>query len=279
MAAALAAPSRPPRLHGTFLQLWAAHKEWSDTRWTELFGYLRDLGLRKVVVQWSRYDAIDYRPEVERVLRAGFDVWMGLGYDSRWWQQPSPEMVRDAARDVSRIAGVRGYYLPQEVEAGSWTDKHSARALADAIRSVRLQFSPLAVSGFTNRSGSAADLARFWRDLQQKSKFDRLLFQDGIGSGKMPIAEWPHWASPLARQLGRRLNIVVETFAAQGEGPTWRAQPAEWPRVQEQLRLAADISRGGILAFSAPEYMTPLGGDAATQLFHQVLLNRADTPQ
>jgi Domain of unknown function (DUF4434) len=277
MAAALAAPGPPPRLHGTFLQLWAAHKDWPDARWTELFGYLHDLGLREVVVQWSRYDAIDYRPEVERVLRAGFDVWMGLTYDSRWWQQPSPEMVRDAVRGASRLEGVRGYYLPHEIEAASWPGEQ--RALAEAIRSVRKQFHPLALSGFTNRTGSPAELARFWRTLQRRSKFDRLLFQDGIGSGKMPLADWPAWASPLARQLGRRLSIVVETFAAQGEGPTWQAQPADWPRIQEQLRLAAAASRNGILAFSAPEYMTPLGGYAATQLFHQVLSNRADTPQ
>jgi hypothetical protein len=163
------------------------------------------------------------------------------------------------------------------VEAGSWSGEERARALAEAIRAVRKRFRPLAVSGFTNRSGSPADLARFWHELQRKSKFDRLLFQDGIGSGKMPIGEWPEWASPLARRLGRRLSIVVETFAAQGEGPTWQGRPAEWPRIREQLGLAAELSRGGILAFGVPEYMTPLGGDLAELLFHQVLLNRADT--
>jgi len=112
MAAALAVPQTRPRLGGTFLQLWTAHQQWPDSQWAALFGYLRDLGMNEVVVQWSRYDAIDYGPQVERVLRAGFDVWLGLGYDSRWWREPSPELVRDAARDVPRLAGVRGYYLP-----------------------------------------------------------------------------------------------------------------------------------------------------------------------
>ena len=93
----------------------------------------------------------------------------------------------------------------------------------------------------------------------------------------MPLAEWPEWAAPLALSLGRRLTIVVETFTAQGEGAMWRAAPAEWSRIQEQLRLAGDISCDDALAFSAPEYLTPLGGESAAKLFHQILLTLADT--
>lgn len=243
----------------------------------ELFGYLRALGMQDVVVQWSRYDAIDFRLEVDRVLRAGFHVWMGLGYESNWWRQPSPEMVRGATRDVSRMDGVRGYYLPHELEAGSWAGPQRFGELADAIRAVRSQFHPLAISGFTNRGGGPAAFANFWRELQRRSKFDRLLFQDGIGARKMSLAEWPDWAAPLARALGRRLTIVVETFSAQGEGTAWQAAPAEWTRIQEQMRVAGDISRNDLLAFSAPEYMTPLGGESAAKLFHLILLNLADT--
>lgn len=278
MAAALASPLRQSRWQGTFLQLWAVHKDWPEARWTELFGYLRALGLRTIVVQWSRYDDIDYRPEVERAVRAGFDVWMGLGYDSRWWRQPSPEIVLDAVRGVTPIKGVSGFYLPQEVEDGTWADPRRLRALADSVRAVRRQFQPLAVSGFTNRAGNPAQVARFWHELQRRSQFDRLLFQDGIGAGKMSLAEWPDWAAPLARTLRHRFTIVVETFVAQGEGANWQASPAGWPRIQEQLRLAGTLSRNGPLAFSAPEYMTPLGGGAAAKLFSQILLNPADTP-
>jgi hypothetical protein len=277
MAAALAAPEIRPRLGGTFLQLWVAHQQWPDSRWAELFGYLHQLGMNEVVVQWSRYDAIDYGPQVERLLRAGFDVWLGLGYDSRWWRQPSPEMVRDAARDVPRLDGVRGYYLPQEIDAAAWAGNSQTQALGQAIRSVRNQFHPLAVSGFTNRHGAPGEPARFWHDLQRGSRFDRLLFQDGIGAGKMPLGEWPQWAAPLARALGRRLTIVVETFTATGEGPAWHAEPAAAARIQAQLRIAASAGRNASLAFSAPEYMTPLGGAAAAELFRQVLFSLADT--
>lgn len=277
MAAALTLPGGRAQLRGTFLQLWTAHKEWPDSRWTELFRYLRALGIKEIVIQWSRYDSIDYGPEIERVLQGGFDVWMGLGYDSAWWQRPSAEMILDSVRAVPRIAGVRGYYLPQELEASLWGDKQRYRAMAKAIRTVRTEFHPLAISCFTNRQGDPAELARFWRGLQRASRFDRLLFQDGVGSGKMPLSEWRRWAAPLAPALGRRLTFVVETFTATGEGASWQAAPADWERITEQIAVARDICPNDILAFSAPEYMTPLGGEAAAKLFHHILLGNVDT--
>lgn len=275
LAAGALPPGRRARWRGTFLQLWAAHKEWPEQRWSELFGYLRALGMREIVVQWSRYEDTDFRPEVERALRAGFDVWMGLGYGGGWWSAPTPELVREAARGVARLPGVRGYYLPHEIEHGSWAGEGRLLDLADAVKMVRSRFRPLAVSGFTNRGGSPEELARFWERLRGRSRFDRLLFQDGIGSGQMTLEDWTYWASPLARAFGRRLTIVVETFTAQGEGPAWRGVPAEMSRIDEQLRLAARLSRNPVVAFSAPDYMTPLGGAAAAGLYRRIL---AQTP-
>ncbi|MDP1946868.1 MAG: hypothetical protein Q8L77_05150, partial [Nitrospirota bacterium] len=60
-------------------------------------------------------------------------------------------------------------------------------------------------------------------------------------------------------------------FQAQGEGPAWRGVPAEWPRIEEQLQVAAELSRNPVLAFSAPDYMTPLGGESAAALFQQIM--------
>ena len=95
----------------------------------------------------------------------------------------------------------------------------------------------------------------------------------------MPLAEWADWAAPLARALGYRLHIVVETFTSRGEGAAWQAAPAEWARIEEQLRLASSLGSDNLLAFSAPEYMTPLGGDSAAKLFRQILQTQVDTHQ
>jgi hypothetical protein len=59
---------------------------------------------------------------------------------------------------------------------------------------------------------------------------------------------------------------VVELFQQTRTKP-FRAQPASWERVAQQLKIAASYAPDGIMAFSVPEYMTPLGGPEADNLF------------
>ena len=101
LTAAAGAP-RGVLLPGTFLQFWAAHLDWPDERWRALFGYLEHLQVREVVIQWSRYDQLDYAPLVERVLawggRARVRVWIGLCYESLWWR------ALDEGREATKAA-------------------------------------------------------------------------------------------------------------------------------------------------------------------------------
>ena len=68
----------------------------------------------------------------------------------------------------------------------------------------------------------------------------------------------------------RELQVVVELFRQVSERP-FRAQPASWDLVLRQLEVAARFATDGILAFSVPEYMTPLGGPEADKLFKAYL--------
>jgi hypothetical protein len=194
---------------------------------------------------------------------------MGLAYGSRWWETQAGGMVRAAVEGVRPATGVRGYYLPQEIEAGQWQGAARQRELGEAVRQVRREFHPLAVSGFANHGARPEAAARFWRDLQKRSGFDRLLFQDGVGARKMPLEEWATWPEAISRALGRRFCVVVETFTGLGEGASWRGVPAEWDRVVKQLEIAERWSGQRAVAFSIPEYVTPLGGTAAGHLFSQ----------
>ncbi len=270
MAAGFGGHRRLPGFGGTFLQLWASHRQWPEERWDELFSYLLQLGVGEVVVQWSRYDGAGFDEQVKRLVKANFSVWMGLSYESNWWQAQTGESIRRAILDVPRIEGVKGFYLPQELEAGEWSAPGRREELALAIKFVRRQFRPLAVGGFTNCRGRPEDLGRFWRNLQHESGYDRLLFQDGVGAGKVPIADWDAWCRALAWGAGKRLSVVVETFTGSGEGAAWRGVPAEAGRIARQLEIARRWSRSGVVAFSLPEYVTPLGGRDAEALFLQV---------
>jgi len=76
----------------------------------------------------------------------------------------------------------------------------------------------------------------------------------------------------------RELKVVVELFRIVSEHP-FRAQPAPWERVARQLQIAAPFATGGLLAFSVPEYLTPLGGPEAEKLFKAYLDYRRPRPK
>jgi hypothetical protein len=67
---------------------------------------------------------------------------------------------------------------------------------------------------------------------------------------------------------GRQLQVIVEIFQQVADARDFRAVPASIDRVERQLEVAGAVSAAaGPVAFSMPEYMTPLGGAAAERLF------------
>ncbi len=275
-----------PPLRGTFLQFWAAHLEWEPERWNRLFGYLRAMRVRELIIQWSGYDGIDYAPLVERVLSMAEPHWMcvkvGLRYESRWWRDldadPSDALKRveqraaESALDLERLVKQRrafaGWYLPEEFDDAHWSS--AVPLLGDSLKSVRSRVARLSVSGFTNRTLAPRRLAEFWRAVASRSGVDEVLFQDGIGAGKMPLNEWPAYAAAL-KVLGGRLTFVVETFEQPGRSEEFRATSAPMDRVLAQCRIARQYSRRAPIAFSLPEYDTPAGGVDAERRYEEYL--------
>lgn len=70
--------------------------------------------------------------------------------------------------------------------------------------------------------------------------------------------------------------MVVEIFRQVDGLPfndePFKAVPAPLERINCQVDLAAPYSTSGIIAFSVPEYMTPLGGQEAGRLFESYLM-------
>ena len=125
----------------------------------------------------------------------------------------------------------------------------------------------LAASGFTNRARTASELAAFWRELAARRRLARVLFQDGIGAGKMTLAAWPAYLEALRARLGRRLDVVVEIFEPVPDPAGFRAQPAPLERVRLQAGLARRATGRPPLCFSLPDYAVPQAGASAAALF------------
>jgi hypothetical protein len=131
----------------------------------------------------------------------------------------------------------------------------------------------VAISGFANGRTDPRAFGDFWRHLLAAAGIDVVFFQDGVGAGKLSLAEVPLYLTALRQAVqsqSRTLQVVVELFRQVSERP-FRAQAASWDRVGRQLEIAGCFSPGGILAFSVPEYLTPLGGPEADRLFKAYL--------
>ena len=299
------------RLQGTFLQLNNGHAAWTDENWRTLFAHLTRLRVTELVVQWSQYDDVTFfpggrapAPSAAAVLPAvlrradehGMTVTVGLAHDSAYWakvardpalvavylktqEQRSLEVARALVPVVAPHRGFAGWYITEEIEDGSWKDPKMRAVLFDYLRRLATGVRALkpgatvAISGFSNAETDPATCFEFWRSLLRTAPIDVLMFQDGVGARKQRLSFLPLYLGAVrdaTTAAGRDLQVIVETFDQVSDTP-FKAVPAPWERIERQLALAAAHSRRGVLAFSIPEYMTPLGGPEAARLFERYL--------
>ncbi len=302
--------SAPARLGGTFLQLLDKHQGWTPAQWDSLFAYLRRLGVAQLVVQWSAYDESRFyaasqpgRPSLlEHILHradnARIRVWVGLHYDSGFWVAVNrdPTLVRvtlqrasnkleEIARELRPLMeghrSVAGWYILQEIDDTNWRDPLAEEVLVEYLTRVVAHLratSPvksIAISGFSNARLSPRQLAAFWGRVLAAAPVDILMFQDGVGADRIPPHEVATYLKLLRRSAeaaGTELQVVVELFQTSStKGSAFQAGPAPLDRVQRQLQVAGRHSMLPALAFSMLEYMTPLGGPRAAQLYHDYL--------
>src|SRR5437867_731071 len=275
-AHASAAP--PPRLQGTFIQLTRANADWDEARWEQLFGRFRDMGLSEVVVQWSAFDDLAFyssatlpstpRAPIATILgladRMGIVVFLGLAHDSSYWSQiqrdpalvgvylrrlqlRAQKVASELAPEARKHPSFAGWYLPQEIDDVNWSTARARELLVHHVRHLRETLHALspaasfAVSGFSNGRMDPEGLASLWKDLATKGGVDRLMFQDGVGAGKLAIDDLEPYYAALQQALQGpcQFQIVVETFTQVAGAPLddqmFAARPAPLERIQRQL--------------------------------------------
>ena len=311
-AAGLGAEPAPPRLQGTFLQLWSTHGTWTEETWLRLFGYLERLRVTELVVQWSVYADIAFysserhtpvpQPPLSTILRLaaqrGMTVLVGLASDPAFWSKVTREpalvqsylrasrarseaVARELVPLVASYPSFQGWYISEEIEDGTWNDARARTILFDhlgALATTLHRLTPgarIAISGFSNAQTQPSTFGEFWTRLLQATSIDVFMFQDGIGVGKQRLSFLPLYlraARDAAGASGRELRVIVELFQQVGEAGRFTAAPAPLDRIESQLELAGTYSSSaGAIAFSTPEYMTPLGGPAAERLYESYL--------
>lgn len=306
--------SPPVFLKGTFIQLLSAHQGWTKEDWERLFGYLRQLKVSSLIVQWSVFDKLEFFNDTNDQLqtdgplnfilneaeKAGMDVFVGLKHDPDYWNAIARDTssIRNYLADMARTskdladrltpllkkyASFQGWYITEEIDDSSWRTLDAQRILFEHLNDLSAHLHNLfpdkrvALSGFCNAEMTPGAFELFWDNLLKGAPIDIVLFQDGIGAGKLTFAQLPEYLTALHRATqtnSRQLQVIVELFEqSTGEevlNNQFVAEPAALERIQKQMRI--DSAYGSdLVGFSIPEYMTPLGGPHAEKLFKEYL--------
>lgn len=290
---------------GTFIQLIQDDARWTSEQWQDLFQQLHVMGIREIVVQWTRYGEADLMPLAHTVLdlaaQWNMRVWVGLYTPEDWWQgiRKPPQLLEvylwkimreqtAQARTVWAAFGghpaLAGLYLPIEIDDGTWHDEARTRLLCAAFDIFARHLAEavpacsLAISGFSNGIVPPDALAEFWTRVLAAGHVQRLYFQDGVGVNKLSPEEAAVYTQALVRTLtpkGYTVRVVVEAFT-QVSGPPlntepFAAKPAPLARLERQVTLARKAGASGATFFTVPNYMSVLGGEQAENLGRQWL--------
>ena len=303
-----ARPCRATRgLDGSFLQLTRADALRPHADWERLFADMAAVGITQVFVQWSFADGVafyaddpprpDDVPMVDPLFRLaerhGMRIWLGLAHDAGWWAgidraRPAREVevflarrrlanlavARALAPSVAGRASFAGWYVPDEVDDRSWLGAERTALVADYLAALGRALEPLApgagiaASGFAQGWATPGQVVELWTTIAARAPLTLLLFQDGIGAGKLSLDDPADYLPRLRDAVGShgaRLGVVVELFAATrpADGASFAAVPAPLDRVERQLDLAWRDTGGPVVGFSVPDYMSPFGGAAA----------------
>jgi hypothetical protein len=246
-------------------------------------------------------ESID-NPPLETILdlagKADMRVRLGLAHDPQFWNkiQLEPPLVElylnrlrkksiDTARQlapvISNHPAFGGWYLCEEIDDRNWLDSPSRRVLIEHL-SAQVQrlkeicpTASVGISGFSSGFAEPKVFGTFWLQILESASLDLILFQDGIGAGHQNEISLPLYLKALqdvAASLKTEFQIVVEVFEMKSQGnEPFRAEPAPMARLVRQLELAEEFSINPPIAFSVPDYMTPLAGETAQKLYEDYL--------
>jgi hypothetical protein len=298
-------------IKGTFLQLTDTQLARPTVEWRQLFDELRRIGIDTLFLQWTvvdrkplfqtaGHDAAANTPLaaiLDLAARSGIRVWFGLALDSSYWEEikQSSELLRpyfrrrvqdlvgflDDLNATTAGAPFAGWYIPDEIDDRTWLDPGKRAVLKKylaetvALLKARRPGSKVAISGFSNSFADPDLLGSFWADVIRASGIDLLLFQDGVGEGKVALENVGLYYAALdraVRGVGAQLGPVVELFSLMPDG---RRLPAGVGRIRGQIAAANRLTSFPVVAFSVPDYMSHLAGRQAGDLLSDFLSQKA----
>lgn len=229
-------------------------------------------------------------PSLEALIQAAGrhrkKIWLGLHYDPSFWQaigkEPAdpdvylkdrlqdfmlrlPFLLRAIEKADPKGEIVCGWYISDEIDDQNWQNPARCQALLGYLESLRQHLRkakakwPVLISGFSNGTLTPVQWTAFWNKLLAQTRIDGLLFQDGIGAGKLTVQQLEAYLKSFASSLthaDRTFGVIVELFQINApQDSAAGLQAADMARVNRQLSLARTYSRLPVTVFSAPDYL------------------------
>ena len=225
-------------------------------------------------------------PIIQAACKADVNLWLGLHHDSQFWERsaqskgevkaylnqrlvdlkqrlPILESVIDNAEPHTDC--IKGWYIADEIDDMTWATVEYQRLLIEYLKSTK-QFLkkirpawPIAISGFTNRIKTPQNYAGFWDKILTEADIDLLLFQDGVGAGKLTLETEGAYIRSLMLMAQKReydISVVVELFDLKKQrNGTNHFSSASVSRVKQQLILAEKAGAGPLAVFAATPYL------------------------
>lgn len=244
-------------------------------------------------------------PPLEKILklaeRFNVKISVGLVHDPDYWRkiEGKPEHVRNylagllkkSSRTVDQLAPLvqqyksfHGWYITEEIDDINWRQPEKRNLLFSYLKTLSGKLEqltpgrPIAISGFSNGHISIDEFASFWDSLLKQTEINLAFFQDGIGANKLTLNNLPVYLQAFKAVTANnrtKMGVIIEIFRQTHGYPLddkpFQAVPARMERVNQQRIVASEFSRN-LIAFSIPEYMTPLAGAQAELLYQSYLL-------
>jgi hypothetical protein len=234
-------------------------------------------------------------------------IWLGLDYDPSFWKaidatpsrvkqylstrlsnirQRLPHLLQSLEAIDTQGEIIQGWYISDEIDDVNWRDPVRQDLLLTYLKDLRSilhkshQKWPVLISGFSNGVRSPDNLTKFWNTTLNHTGIDGLLFQDGIGAGKLSFEQLETYLNHLHTHLvdaDQRFGVIVELFEFKQKNPNDAStlQSAQFSRVSQQIALAQQYSSLPITVFSAPDYLKPNGDQKSRMLHREWKIDRA----
>jgi len=286
------------RLDGGFIQYQGWMMKLDAPGWQQELDAMRKAGMRIIILQqlqqgdWRFIPDSPQAPDPTQIILNYADarrmqVFIGLANDSGWWKSRHWNDYLDsaAARNMALADEIwkrygthrsfAGWYLPQEMWEGPFTDEQIAQArsffrrVSDHCKSLSKNApKPVAISPFHKARVTPDEVEKLYTDFLRGAGVDILMLQDGVGAkGWDDMIE--EKVVPYFAAFGRACRASQVEFWANVEcfksvGTTLSGvkelAPADAGRLNRQMTAVAPYVRR-LVTFDFFHYMSPFRQD------------------